>query len=252
MSEASKLHLATTELSFGCDLDEFVAIFAYAGFNPEMVHEHFSKIATEKKIELQELLKDIRVIITLGAMKGNYTIKNSAKISDKGKSTADGLYAKYQLKKGSVGNDRKSITLPRILSAFPELTAKIVLRCPDKNFGTRTGGLSKIIKSPVFAAILPQTLPANIKAFFLELYNIYCAEQTLTISSETDFKLAFEKQMQFTDIAHHSSVPAESSRIELFKKSTDVLKQDVTFGLTIDIMKNKISTDNLVVALDKL
>jgi len=253
MSEASRLHLASANLRItDDDLSSFVALFAYAGFNPEMVHDHFFKICKQKDISQDTFLADLRAIIVLGAMKGNYSIKNSVKISDDGKTKADSLYGTYQMKKGSVGLDKKAVTLPRVLSAFPEITAKVVLRCPDKNFGTKTNGLSKLIKSPVFAAIIPATLDKKVKGYFLDLYNIYSAEQTQAISKISSFAEALLKQEEYTNIAHKSVVPAETTRVNFFLSAEEMLTRDVTFGNTIPEMNTKITTEELATALTSL
>lgn len=253
MSEASRLHLATSSLKIvEDDISSFIALFAYAGFNPEMVHDHFSRIRKEKDISMDDFLLDLKTIVVLGAMKGNYTTKNSGKISKEGKTKADDLYAKYQMKKGEVGADRRSITLPRVLSAFPEVTARIVLRCPDKNFGTRTTGLSKLIKSPVFAAIVPNSMDTKVKTYLLNLYNIYSAEQTLAISKVTTFDEALEKQRQYTEIAHNSVVPSETMRIAIFKSSIALLKGDAEVGNRISEMTSKITPAEMEQAITSL
>jgi len=253
MSESSKLHLLSVDLNITeDDVNQFVSLFAYAGFNPEMVHEHFSKVCKDASISESQFMSDLKTIIVLGAMKGNYTVKNSSKISDGGKSVADGLYVKYKMKKGSVGNEKKAITLPRVLSAFPEITARIVLRCPDKNFGSRTSGLSRLIKSPVFAAIVPQTLHPDVKKFFLDLYNVYSADQTLTISKINSFSEAYDRQQQFTEVAHASSVPSEATRIKLFTASRSLLEKDISAASGIKELKSHITVQQFDDALGAL
>jgi len=253
MSEVTQIHNLTMSLDVAAeDVTQFVALFAYAGFNPEMVHEHFSKILKAKSISDSQFVSDIKTIIVLGAMKGNYTIKNSAKISEEGKKVADQLYATYQMKKGAVGAEKRSITLPRVLSAFPELTTKIVLKCPDRNYGTKTPILSKFIKNPVFAAMVPESLDSAVKAFFLELYNVYSAEQTVTIGKTKDFKEAKEDQLQYTDIAHKSSYPTEAARIAMFKAALPLLKRDVANGVDIVPSEMRITEAQLTAAVNAL
>jgi hypothetical protein len=235
MSEATKLHELTANLVISeSSIAEFISLFAYAGFNPEMVHDHFSKIKTQKNISNPDFQNDIQAIIALGATKGNITVRNSSKISEAGRTVLDRLFTTYQMKKGSIGTDRRAVTLPRVLSAFPELTSKVVLRCPDKNFGYRTNALSRFVKNPVFAAMVPSSLEISVKSFFLAIYNVYSAEQTLTISKVSDFQEALNKQVQYTDIAHNSSVPTEKDRISYFLKARTMLAQDVVAGSGIE------------------
>jgi len=211
-------------------VEEFSTLFAYEGFNPEMVHAHFAKIMTSKGISNQEFTDDMRALITLGAMKGNYTMRNSAKISEQGRSKADSLYKKYELKQGSLMGDKKAIILPRILSAFPELTTKVILKVPARDFGPKTAGLPKFMKNPVFPSLIPKAMNENAKHTLLWLYTIYSAEQSIVIAQEPkpDFATAYKTQKQFVNIAHNSTVPPEATRVSMFKGKLDEIVQAVS------------------------
>jgi len=209
-------------------VEAFTTLFAYEGFNPEMVHEHFARIVTENGISQAEFVDDMRALITLGAMKGNYTMKNAGKISEAGKKKADALYKKYQMKQGSLGGDKKAIILPRVLSAFPELTTKVVMRVPDRNFGTKTTRLPKFMKNPVFPALIPKTLANEAVVTFLWLYSVYSAEQSIVISEIKDFQDAFVAQRGYAVIAFNSAVPPESTRVRMFQAQVNELVQAVS------------------------
>jgi hypothetical protein len=209
-------------------VEEFSTLFAYEGFNPEMVHAHFANVMTSKGIDNSEFSNDIRALITLGAMKGNYTERNSKKISDSGKSKADALYKKYDMKQGSLAGNKKAIILPRVLSAFPELTTRVIEKIPARDFGPKSANYPKIMKNPVFPALIPKTMEAGAKNTLLWLYTIYSAEQSLVISDSKDFNAAYENQAKFINIAHSSSVPPEATRIAIFKGKLDDIVQAVS------------------------
>lgn len=209
-------------------VEDFATLFAYEGFNPEMIHAHFSKIQADKGITDDELVNDMRALITLGALKGNYTLRNAGKISDAGRAKADALYKKYEMKQGPLGGDRKAVILPRVLSAFPELTTKVILRIPPRDFGTQTTRLPKLMKNPVFPALIPKTLDTNTAQTFLWLYTVYSAEQSIVISQVKDFNAAFTAQGQFVTIAFNSSVPPEATRIMMFKAKIEDLVQAIS------------------------
>lgn len=209
-------------------VEDFSTLFAYEGFNPEMIHEHFAKLIDSKGISHPEFLNDMRALITLGAMKGNYTLRNAGKISDAGRAKADSLYKKYEMKQGPLGGDKKAIILPRVLSAFPELTTKVILKVPARDFGTYTVRLPKIMKNPVFPALVPKTLDTHTAQTFLWLYTVYSAEQSLVISQVSDFNVAFSAQSQFVTIAFNSSVPTETARIAMFKTQIEDLVQAIS------------------------
>lgn len=236
-------------------VEEFVLLFAYEGFNPEMVHAHFAKIMQEKGISEAELTNDLRGLITLGAMKGNYTLRNAGKISDAGRKAADALYAKYNLKMGAIAGDKKAITLPRVLSAFPELTTKVIRNTPDRNFGTRTSKLPRIIKNPVFPTLIPKTMDSNAAQTLLWIYAVYSADQSLVISQEKDFNNAFAVQKQFITIAFNSSVPHEETRKKIIRTVTAELVQALVDMSTIDVPKTgftAVTPDQLKAVLDTI
>jgi hypothetical protein len=209
-------------------VEGFTLLFAYEGFNPEMVHAHFSKIMNEKGISDTEFVNDMRALITLGAMKGNYTLRNAGKISESGRNKADALYKKYELKQGSLAGDKKAIILPRVLSAFPELTTKVIMRVPPRDFGTKTTKLPKFMKNPVFPALIPKSLDSDARQTLLWLYTVYSSEQSLIISTEKDFNVAYGVQSQFVTIAFNSSVPPETTRISMVKAQIEELVQAVS------------------------
>jgi hypothetical protein len=209
-------------------IEEFSTLFAYEGFNPEMIHAHFAKIKETKGISDMEFIGDMRAMITLGAMKGNYTLKNAGKISEAGRAKADSLFKKYEMKQGALAGDKKAIILPRVLSAFPELTTKVILKLPPRDFGVRTGFLPKIFKNPVFPSLVPKTLSGPVAQCLLWIYTMYSADQSIVISQEKDTTVAFSVQKQFVTIAFNSTVPTESTRISMIVP----LIEDMILGLT--------------------
>lgn len=254
MSDPGRL-LYVTIASLAVDDDqlrEFSTLFAYSGFNPEMVHAHMAKIKAEKSIGDDAFNSDLMAIITLGALKGNVTTTNLNKMSDDGIAKAKALYSKYGMKMGSLGNDRRAITLPRVLSAFPELTTKVVIRLPSRYFGPKSSGFSAAIKNPVFASLVPSGLNLKVQTHLLEIHTIYAAEQTMVISNIKDFKEAFDKQMPYTLIAHRSSVPQEAMRIDLLTKLEKNLASDIVAASGFDMENPKCTVAELTAALKAL
>jgi hypothetical protein len=217
-------------------IEAFTTLFAYAGFNPEMVHDHFASIVSAKGISDSEFSSDMRALIALGALKGNYTAKNAKKISEEGKTKANSLYRKYDMKQGSLGDNKKAIILPRVLSAFPELTSRVILKVNDRNFGDNTNFLPRIIKNPVFPSLIPKTLEVNVRETLLYLYNVYSANQSLVINPNSgSFDNAFKTQKTYVYIAFNSSVPPEKTRIALFKSQLDEIVQAISSGKDLKV-----------------
>lgn len=236
-------------------MEEFTTLFAYEGFNPEMVHLHFAKLLDSKSISQEEFLKDMKALITLGAMKGNYTMRNAGKISEAGRTKADSLYKKYNMKQGSLGGDKKAIILPRVLSAFPELTTKVILKAPPRDFGIKTAKLPRVIKNPVFPSLLPKSLDSSAVATLLWLYTVYSAEQSIVISQEKNFNAAFSIQKQFVTIAFNSSVPPEATRVKMLMGQIDEVVQAVSdfSGMTDgDVPANRVGAAEVRASITKL
>lgn len=254
MSSASRTYkLISVADSTG--VEAYTLLFAYAGFNPEMVHAHFDKILNDKGIGEAEFIDDMRALITLGALKGNYTLRNAGKISDEGRERADAMYKKYEMKQGSLSGDKKAIILPRVLSAYPELTTKVIMKTPPRDFGLRTSKLPNFMKNPVFASLIPKKLESNARQTLLWLYTVYSADQSLVISAEKDFNIAYGVQSQFVTIAFNSSVPSEEMRTSIFKAALEEIvlavnnHKDLTDGV---VPQPKCSTTEMRAAINKL
>lgn len=196
------------------DVHEFASLFMYQGFNPEHVMEHLHKIKEEKNISDSDFGRDIKTIIVMGLIMGNYNAHNSKKISDDGKTKADALINKYHLKAGSLEGDRRAVNVPRVMATFAVATSRLASRVTPKDYGGELGAhsLPNCMKVSVFASLVPRRLPADIKTALCTLYTAYTTEQTLAISKETNVLKAWNSQMRFTDISYKSSVPKDSDR----------------------------------------
>jgi len=217
-------------------LSSLVPLFMYQGFNPEMVLKHFLEIKKSKGILDGEFQSDMLTLICLGVMSGNYTSNNKNKIDDKGRDKADALFTKYQMKIGSVGQDKKAVTLPRVLATFPILTSNVAMSdtCPEKNY---PGGffasenLPKALKTPVFPALIPAKAKDDIKKFLMIACCCYSADQSKAINpahKAADAKTIYQEQWQYVEISHQSSQPTQSMReihIKTMKlEYTDIVK----------------------------
>jgi hypothetical protein len=235
MSDITKIYDMVSDADTS-GVEDLIIAFAYEGFNPEMVWQHMKTIRDKKGIADIEFINDMRAIITLGVMKGNYTHRNAAKISDAGRDKADGLYKKYEMKVGSLGGDKKAIILPRVMSAFPELTTKIVLKAPPRDFGEETAFLPLIMKSPVFPTLIPKDLPQDVIDIFIWLYSLYSGYQTMAISQIGNLNDAIAVQRPYITISFNSHVPYGANRTKMFKAQINELvdavskSKDITNG----------------------
>jgi len=223
MSDASAIRQLMSTLIPG-DLSELITIFSYQGFNPEMVMQHLAQIKTENQISDQEFHKDMEVLLCLAAISGNYTPKNKEKRDEKGTAKADALFARYKLKTGSVGTEKKAVTLPRVVLTFPIGSSRVSLDCPEKNFvGPFTStSLPHVMKTPVFPALIPSDFGEQSKRALLIAFCCYTCDQAKSINEElkkSDPAEVFRKQWEYVEIGHKSPEPQEKERKLYFSSS---------------------------------
>jgi len=219
MSDHNAIANLVNDMEIG-DVSEFISMFMYQGFNPEMVHAHFAHIKHKKAISNEHFIADLRSLVIVGVMMGNYNDHNAGKISESGKSSADSLYVKYELHKGAVGVNKKAVTLPRILAAFPVVTIRITLKCSPRNYNGVFGAnaLPHAMKTQVFPSVIPHTLNREITTVLLLASACYTTEQTITISNlKTNPVEVIKDQMKYTEVSFNSSVPSERERQAIFK-----------------------------------
>lgn len=201
------------------NLSQFIALFMYQGFSPELVFQHLSKIKTNKNIENSEFLNDMRSLVVMGVVMGSYNSHNSTKISEDGKRAGDALVSKYELKMGGVGKDRRAVNIPRILAAFPTITVSVTLKCPARNYGGPFSAdvLPRCMKTAVFPSVVPKTLNSEVVKYLLLASTCYTAEQTMAISKFSDPAAAIANQMRYTEISYGSNVPSDKERLEFIR-----------------------------------
>lgn len=217
MSDASVIQSLVGSMDIG-EIGDIIQYFLYQGFSPEMVLKHLADVKEKSSIPNAEFLRDIKTMIVIGVIMGNFNDNNSNKISDEGKAKGDALLTKYQMKRGSVGKDKKAITIPRILATFPIQTTKILQKAGAKNYSDAFGCtvLPNFMKSGVFPSIVPRSLPSASKKVLLTVSACYTAEQSMTISGVSDAKSAFQSQKNYTEVSHNSSVPSAAERTKFF------------------------------------
>jgi hypothetical protein len=204
------------------DISSLISIFTYQGFNPEMVMKHFVSIKTKKSISDTQFQNDLLALLCLACISGNYTNKNKDKRDEKGTAKANELFQLYELKMGSVGNDKRSVTLPRVALTFPILTCRVGVLCPEKNFSGpfSSSSLPHVMKNSVFPSLLPTDLGTKTKSALLLAYCCYTCDQSKAINP--DLKSAssndlFHKQYSYVEISHGSPEPDNTSRKAFFK-----------------------------------
>lgn len=218
MSDSAAIKALVDAMTVG-DLSQFIALFMYQGFSPEMVFAHLAKIKKDKNIDSSEFGNDMRSLVVMGVIMGSYNDHNSTKISEDGKRAGDALMEKYDLKKGGVGKDRRAVNLPRIVAAFPIFTINVVLKSPARNYGGPFSAdlLPACMKTAVFPSVVPKSIDGNVVKYLLLASTCYTAEQTMAISRFSDAGAAVKNQTRYTEISFNSSMPTDSERVKFIR-----------------------------------
>lgn len=222
MSNIDVVTSLVKEMDVG-DVSAFTALFMYQGFNPEMVFAHLAKVKESKNLSNETFLTDIKTLMVIGAVMGNYNETNSKKISEEGKTKGDSLMVKYELKKGKIGMDKRAVNIPRIMAAFPVISTRITIKCSPRNYGGAFGAdqLPNCMKTSVFPSLIPRNLPSLISKSLLLASCCYTSEQTMTITrgkEGADPALIFQEQIKYTDVSFKSSVPSSNERAAAMKE----------------------------------
>jgi hypothetical protein len=224
MSDLQSLRTLIANIAPG-NVDSLVDIFSYQGFNPEMVIKHFLAIKQSKSIGDGTFADDLKALICLGVISGNYTNKNREKRDEKGVIMADNLFTKYDLHVGSIGDKKKAVTLPRVLLTFPILTSKISLLCPEKNYSGPfdSSSLPHYMKNAVFPSLVPKNTKPKTAQMFMIAFCCYSCDQSYAINPSFKSKSPkeiYDIQYPFVEISFNSPEPSASARKEYFKTFT--------------------------------
>lgn len=214
MSDSQLITSVVGSIDVG-DVSNLTAMFLYNGYSPELVFRHLAKIRKDDpKITDADFRQDMKTLVVMGVVMGNYSEKSSKGISDAGKAMGDALFKKYSLKVGGVQGDKKAITLPRLMSAFPIVTSKFIDKIGGKTYSNAfsCGDLPNVLRSAVLPAIIPKSLPSSVRSTLMLIATCYSAEQTMTITGNTDAMASYEIQKKYSDLAHRGPVPSETER----------------------------------------
>lgn len=132
-------------------VDDDIASFSYIGFSPEKL------LATLQSIESNEsaLIKDVVSLLVLATLRGTNFAKAVKKMDKGGAAKIASLAQKYRLKANASGGDADSITLTRLMAAFPLVTLMIRIKCGSPFVGALPVGLPAAFAFPSGAALIP-------------------------------------------------------------------------------------------------
>jgi hypothetical protein len=197
-----------------------------------MVLNHLADMKNTNNISDEIFSNDMMSLVTLGCVSGNYTETNREKRDAKGTAKADELFVRYRLQIGSVGKNKRAVTLPRVLLALPILTYNVMAFCPDRNFPGPfdSPSLPKCMKNPVFPSLIPLKLNSAVKTSLLIAYCCYTCDQTKFINkdkSSENAEVLFPDQMFYVNIGHKSTEPTAAERATVWGKDGKGIKDEL-------------------------
>jgi len=195
----------------------------FVGFNPEIIRNAFIAMGLYYKMNLDQLIGDIMMIIAMNLYMGNMLEKNRKRRSDQAKKTIAEMALKYGLKYGgtSTGLDPHVITVPRVAAAFPMLTVRMfhVLKA-NTLFGMpfMSTTVPYAMRTSVFCSFLNVKIPSSTRLFLMKVVACYSCDQSVIFSSDPKTRKptleapdAFSRQWTYIQASANS--PAEDLHV---------------------------------------
>jgi len=207
-------------------IEETIDLFAFDGFDPEVVYKHFIIVKTELKCKMVELKADLVTLLTIGHLKGNINQNNIKGLSKEAKHVFKNLVSRWALAL-KVEDKKLDVTIPRIVLAFPREVTMIAKKHKKEYAGPfHSSQLPWYMKTSVFPSLVPAGI--NSHMHFLVAGTLYACDQSMALRKDklvvmtSDQRMdLFSRQLAFTMTAFNSSVVPEEQRIAFCK---DVLK----------------------------
>jgi len=189
----------------------FKDLFAYQGFDPQVTFDELKKCAAAAGKKRDDFMEDMTALLVFFASRGSkYVGKKKAKGKTKteGKAKMDALYATYKIT-DDYPNNAEDITLPRISSVFPHLTARLF----SSNVGRRVtkSPYFEALQFPAAASLIPATAEWN---GFFEKWLLWAIEYDSTVNPE---KANAENVKNYAGIARRSQYTSEQFRKKIMK-----------------------------------
>jgi len=237
-------------------IEEAINLFAYDGFDPEVVYKHFIIMKAELKCKMVELKNDLLLLLTVGHMKGNINGSNIRGLNSGARFAFKKLVERWALAL-KVDDKKYDITLPRIILAFPREVTYIAKRHTKNYAGPfHSSQLPWYIKTSVFPSLVPAGISTHL--YFLVAATLYSCDQTLALRKDKttamtaeDRSALFNKQFGYTMIAFNSTVVSEEKRIAFCKDVLEIYNDITKVSTVIKKVKHGQALEKLTDAVIK-
>jgi hypothetical protein len=213
MSSTEQLRLLIDTLDTA-DISNIASLFAYQGFSAELVLSHLHDVKMKKSIPDHTFKSDMKTLLVATIVMGNVNNNNIKKITENGKTSIEELMTKYEIKKGSLADQKKAVTLPRLAATFPIQISKFQMLTHEKNYNNELDSsiLPKCFKVSIFPSLVPRSLRLELQHSLLVISNAHSTEQSLAIGKVKDISTVYKKQWEFTQIGFNSPTPKDKDR----------------------------------------
>ncbi|AWH61699.1 nucleocapsid protein [Uukuniemi phlebovirus] len=168
------------------EIREFINLFQYQGFDAAVVLSRIFELAKKADLSRDQMLRDIRALITLHLTRGNKLSSIEKRLSEEGKKEFALLKARYQLV--DKAKEAADLTLSRIAIANAGLTCRILPQVVAHTAVTRSRMESLSADYPVcmmhnaFAGLIDETLPEESIKALVDAHRLYLLEFSRTIN----------------------------------------------------------------------
>lgn len=206
----------------GLDLDKFIGLLEYEGFDPKNVYKHVLTVQKKHSLSDKEMTNELGMLLTLQHIKGNLTMQNFKSLKPEAQDVVSKLIVKWQIQLKAKDAKKFACTLPRLAAAFP-LQVSIVANKVVKDFPGyyRSRELPHFMKTSCFPSIVPLGKAGE---FLCAVYTCFaCDQQTAlqkvnyTVLDDKEIKQRFEDQAKYTEISYASAIIENDGRINCMR-----------------------------------
>nr|AHG54010.1 nucleoprotein [Zaliv Terpeniya virus]AHG54014.1 nucleoprotein [Zaliv Terpeniya virus]AII79351.1 nucleoprotein [Zaliv Terpeniya virus]AII79353.1 nucleoprotein [Zaliv Terpeniya virus]QCF29630.1 nucleoprotein [Zaliv Terpeniya virus] len=168
------------------EIREFINLFQYQGFDATVVLRRLYELSQKAGLEKDQMMRDIRALITLHLTRGNKLSSIEKRLSEAGKKEFALLKARYHLV--DKAKEASDLTLSRIAIANAGLTCRILPQVVTHTAVTRARMESLSADYPVhmmhnaFAGLVDETLPEESIKALVDAHRLYLLEFSRTIN----------------------------------------------------------------------
>lgn len=206
--------------------------FEFVGFNPKMVRSHFFQCNKDAPDPEKTTVTDVVTLILFYSTRGTKIVKAMKKMSKQGKTLLQTYKDKYSIYENVAGN-ANTVTMSRMISAFPEETSSI-MKCSGAQHNFKL--YPSFMCFPAFASLIPKD--DDKYEYMIELHRSWCKEFDERVGRQ-QARLERRHYIEWNDsywwVAHNSDAIPPNRRVACLERCMEIKRKwDVRNCINLD------------------